>query len=321
MKSIRTPVACVAFLIFFLSSPAFAQKPLELSISPVRFEFAGYPGQQTRATVRVLNGSEEWLAVALEVEDFAPQGEEGKIAVGPGASGERSLVLWVRPLVSAFEVPPRSRYPVEFVVDIPVGAEPGTYYGTILARTTSEQAGAGPVIVTKVGAILLVDVYGEVREELSLASVAVPRFSWKMPVDVTLRFANTGTVRERTGGTLSLSNMFGKELARLALPEENVLPGAVRRIGVPIREGLRVGRYTARLEATYGLQNQVPLSFETQFWFIDWKNVGLPFLILLGTFLFLLSRRKNFRPALRALRTGRTRPEVANPKHEIQNNP
>jgi hypothetical protein len=275
----------------------------------VRFEFAGYPGQQFHETVRVINASEEWLTVALEALDFAPLGEEGQIVVGEGAAGERSLASWVRPATSGFTIPPRSRYPVDFVVDIPVEAEPGTHYGTILAVAEARDGGGGAQIVTKVGAVLLADVYGDVREELRVAGFSVPQFSSRLPIELAARFENTGTVRARPHGQITVRNLFGRTVATLALEEANVLPGAVRRFPAVLGERLWAGRYTARLEATYGLTNPLSVASETSFWFIDWRNVGLPFLILLGTLLFLLSRRRNILPALRALRRGEdTRP-------------
>lgn len=96
--------------------------------------------------------------------------------------------------------PPRSRYPVDCAVDIPVDAEPGTHYGTILAVAQAGDGGGGAQIVTKVGAVLLADVYGDVREALRVAGFSVPQFSSKLPIALAARFENTDTVRGAAQG-------------------------------------------------------------------------------------------------------------------------
>jgi hypothetical protein len=97
--------------------------------------------------------------------------------------------------------------------------------------------------------------------------------------------------------------MFGKTVAEVPLPERNVLPQSIRRVAVPIGEGLLAGRYTARLQGTYGRGNQLSVAAERRFWFVDWRGVGLPALILLGVGVFIFVKRRNFRAAFRALRS------------------
>lgn len=292
--------------ILLSGAAAGAEAPLiAVSLTPVKFELAAYPGQKVGGTVQVLNPREEWLPVEMEVEDFQPQGEEGRVAVGPQQDTTHSLKSWVRFAVEKFTIPPRARYPIDFTVEIPLDAEPGSHYGTILARTAEEPpGGSGALVVAKVGALVILDVYGEVREEVSVAEFQAPGFSWKLPVPLLVRFENSGTVHVKPEGTLEIRNLFGGVVATITLPERNVLPGTIRRVDVPIGGGVLAGRYTAKLEATYGRQNQIPITEARTFWFVDWQRAGLPSLILAGVFAFVIAKRKNVRAAFRALRTG-----------------
>ena len=291
-----------AFVLFGVAGRVEAQVPVAMSLTPLRFEFAAWPGERMRGTVRVSNLTDELLPVVMEVEDFVPRGEEGRVAVGPGDEAY-SLKDWVRFDLAAFTIFPEQQFTVDFTVELPTDAEPGSRFGTILARTTTEPVGPGPRVVTKIGSLVLVDVYGEVRVELSVVEMQAPRFGFALPLPLAVRFVNSGTVHVKPRGRFVISNMFGKRVAEVPLPERNVLPGSIRRVEVPVGEGLLAGRYTARLQGTYGRRNQLSVVAERRFWFVDWRGVGLPSLILLGVGVFIFVKRRNFRAAFRALRS------------------
>jgi hypothetical protein len=144
-------------------------------------------------------------------------------------------------------------------------------------------------------------VYGEVRVELSVVEMQAPRFGFALPLPLAVRFANSGTVHVKPRGRFVISNMFGKRVAEVPLPERNVLPQSIRRVAVPIGEGLLAGRYTARLQGTYGRRNQLSVAAERRFWFVDWRNVGVPALIFIGLAVFVIAKRREialeFRPS------------------------
>ncbi|MDO8557880.1 MAG: hypothetical protein Q7S09_01655 [bacterium] len=294
-----------AFLLAIATGATAQGQPLALSITPVRFEFAAYPGERLQGLLRVINVTDEALPVVMEVEDFTPQGEEGRVVVESREDETSSIKDWVHFDLEQFTIFPKQDMAVEFTLDIPRDAEPGTRFGTILARTTQEPSGeSGPVVVAKVGALVLVDVYGEVREELSVAGFDVSRFSRELPAPFALRFENLGNTRVEPRGNIIIRNIFGKVVSTVPLPERNVLPGYTRRIDGAVTEGLLAGRYTATLVATYGRAQQIPISAVRSFWFLDMRRVGLPVLILLGVLAFIVWKRRNFREAFRVLRTG-----------------
>lgn len=289
-----------AFVLFGVAGRVEAQAPVAVSLTPLRFEFAAWPGERLSGTVRVANLTDELLPVVMEVEDFVPRGEEGRVAVGPGDEAY-SLKDWVRFDLAAFTIFPEQQFTVDFTVELPTDAEPGSRFGTILARTTAEPVGPGPRVVTKIGSLVLVDVYGEVRVELSVVEMQAPGFGFALPLPLAVRFVNSGTVHVKPRGRFVISNMFGKRVAEIPVPEKNVLPGSIRRVEVPVGEGLLAGRYRAKLEATYGRENRIPITAEQSFWFVDWRNVGVPSLIFIGLAVFLIAKRREialeFRPS------------------------
>ncbi len=313
----RDAVPISALLLFCLTARgALAQtQPLAVALTPVRFELAAYPGERMRGLLRVINLTSETLPVVMEVEDFTPAGEEGRVLVESRNSEAVSVKNWIHFDLEQFTIFPKQSLAVEFTLDVPSDAEPGSRYGTILARTAREPSGeSGPVVVAKIGALVLVDVYGEVREELSVAEFAIPPFSWKLPVPLALRFQNPGTMRVEPKGNIVIRNIFGKIVASLPLPEKNVLPGYTRRIDVSVSRELFAGRYTAALEASYGRAQKIPLSAKRSFWFVDIGRIGIPALVVLTLAVFVIWRRRQFRAALYILRTGKEPEDVDVPR-------
>ncbi len=188
---------------------------------------------------------------------------------------------------------PHETHTLTFTINVPANAEPGGHYGTILASITNAQNGASGVgVASKVGALLLMQVAGNAKEAMSIASFTAPHFSEYGPVTITSRLQNTGSVHLKPFGFILVQNMWGHEVAKIPLDQKNVLPGSIRRIDTPFGGKWLFGKYTATLTAIYGSQNE-PLSYVTSFWVIPWKAllaVVVGILVVL-TLLFLMRKR------------------------------
>ena len=293
---------------------------LPIALSPTRIEFAAYPGDALTGTLEFWNGTDGSLAVNVMAEDFTPQDEEGHVAVTapaipntppqsspPGGEENHSLAGWIAPEYPSLTVFPGQDIPLGFTVRIPPAAEPGSYWGAVLVKALPAETGAGSAIEASVGAIVLLRVYGEAKQSLAVESVDAPKFSEASPITLAVRFRNNGTVHLKPSGVISVRNIFGREVSRVALPEKNVLPGFVRKVQADVGEGLRGGRYTATLEARYGAANQA-LHAEMAFWVFPWKTYGPAALIWTGLAGFVIAKRRNFRAAFQALRENEPAP-------------
>ena len=74
--------------------------------------------------------------------------------------------------------------------------------------------------------------------------------------------------------------MFGSEVARLPVPEENILPGSERALSVTWDAGWQIGLFTAEYVGVYGAQNSVVQGRSTLVVF-PW-HVALPALAALA---------------------------------------
>jgi hypothetical protein len=254
------------------------------------------------------NGTDEFLPVHLETADFAPQDEEGHVAVGAKIPESNSIKEWIHPELNDFAVAPKTEFAMRFTVDVPTTADPGTHYGALLVTTAAVPQGGSAAVQVKIGPIILVKVMGDVTDKLTLDSFTAPRFSEAPPISLDARFKNEGTVHEAPVGNIEVLNMFGGLVATATLPVLNVLPGAIRKFEASVGDGLWLGRYSVLLHATYGDNGQELVS-KQYVWVVPWRTQGWKFLLGIGVLALVIWKRRNFGRAWYALRTGKPPPE------------
>lgn len=283
---------------FFVSpSQSFAQEEdtRTLSLSPVHYEFRADPGETIIEKMKVYNPTDRNLEVTMEKEDFQPRGETGQVIVRETDNPRYSLKNWVTVAPGEFTLGPREEKFVQITIVVPQGATPGGKYVSVLAVMNSGGVGegTGSLISQKVGALILLSVNGPVTENLEIKDIQAPAFSEYGPIPIDVRFANQGTVHVRPRGFVSVTDMLGRKIADLEFSGQNVIPGAVRKIGVSLDKKWLWGKFSIRVVGDYG-QGLIPLNSPVAyFWVIPWKALlgALAVLLVLGIF-FWKSRRR-----------------------------
>ena len=226
-------VGCFAFLPYLVSA-----SPLPVSIDTLYVNVTASTGEHLVRSFKFWNGTDAFLPLHLQAADFAAQGEEGQIVVDGEEDAANSLRTWVKPVIPDLYVAPKQEITLDFTIDVPTNADPGSHWGTLLSVTSPQDTGSGVGVQARLGFIIYVRVLGEVKEQLTLESVSAPRFKEAPPIALEARFRNEGTVHEAPQGTLEVRNMFGTLVATSTMPVRNVLPGVVRKVEASVGEGL-----------------------------------------------------------------------------------
>ena len=296
--------ALVLLMTGFLLHPFLASASPLISINPAHVELTTTPGAHLASSFKFWNGTNADVFVHLQAADFTPQGEEGQILVDGEEDPINSLKDWVRIAAPDVNVPAGAELPIDFSLDVPANASPGSHWGTLLAILAPQGTGPGTAVQTRFGLLILVRVLGDVREKLTIESASAPRFTDSPPITVEARFRNEGTVHEATQGTIEVRNLFGALVATGTLPVRNVLPGVVRKVDASVGDrGFWLRRYTVLLSAAYGDKGET-LAARRVVWIIPWRRYGFWMLGTLALFIWVLAAPERFKRAWYEFKTG-----------------
>ena len=297
MRELKTVLVLTLTLIGLFVGPLISaqEQKIGLTISPLTFELTANPGDTLENKIKVSNPTASIMSVKMEAEDFTASGELGQVIVEETENITYSLKRWVKTDPVEFTLKPDESKFVTFVINVPKNAEPGGKYGSVLASITGIEGPkvSGATIIQKVGALVLLSVSGKIREEINVKEFSAPKFSEYGPINFIIRFENTGTVHVRPRGFVTITNIFGKKVVDVEFPQQNVIPGAIRRVEAKWnRFWIWGGRYQANLVGSYGSEN-TPISAVTTFWVIPWKvYLGIVIAFALIIYLIVRARKK-----------------------------
>lgn len=310
-KTAPTPRILIALaLIIGLTGAVFAwpvvaadSNTLGYQISPPVTTLALDPGTSSRQIIKVTNLTDKQLTLQLDKRNFVAKGEEGEVELVDNADPRYSLAPYFTLSQPTVTVPPRGTSQVQYVLSVPMDAEPGGRYGsvtfnTIANKLPSGQSGAS--VRQELAALIFLRINGDANEQLKIASFTVEKdFAEYGPVTFGTRIQNLGNVHEKPTGNIVVKNMFGFTTAKVSLEEKNVIPGAIRKVDTKLNKKYLFGYYNATLTLQNGTIQT--LTAKTSFTVIPYKLLGIILVILVIVIVILTKGRKRLARAGRIL--------------------
>lgn len=218
----------------------YANQALALTVSPVRAEFAGDPGQTLAGEIILFNEQreiKESKTFYSSFVNFEAQGESGTPFFTTSAA---DLATWIKAPRQAILKPGETKT-IPYTIEIPKNAEPGGHFAAIFWSTTPpEEAGGGGQVTVggRLGVLVLLTVNGgQVKGGggiLEFTTKDKQGFFASLPIDFTYRFQNTSGNRIQPEGEIKIKNTFG--LTSAVLPANKghggVLPAGIRKFEV-----------------------------------------------------------------------------------------
>jgi len=271
------------FLLFFVC----AHDAQALTLSPVKIEVTGNPGQTLRGELEMLNEQSFTKTYYSSYENFEPSGDTGSPRFIGATEG---LATWMQtePSVS---VTSGQTIKIPYTITIPATAEPGGYFAAIFwgeDNPAAKQAGE-VAIGGKLGALILLRVAGDIPEAAGIqdyGTLNAKQYFTHLPISFSYRFKNEGGDRVVPLGTIAITNLFGSTVASINANETegSVLPNSIRKFSnswgtvvkdAPAKSFIQVveeqasdfhlGYYTATLSLTYGANNN---KAQSHIWFV-----------------------------------------------------
>lgn len=289
-----------AFLLLPLQN-AHAQETVTLSVSPPVFELSANPGDKLENVIRVSNPHEDPLRVSVDTRNFVAVGEGGSVGLTEEETSY-SLASWISVSPTESEIPAKSSRYFNVQTKVPLNAEPGGHFGSVVFKTgggTVQQTGAA--VTQELGALFLLRVSGKVTEEGRIESFSPVKNFWEYgPVYFDLRVGNKGNVHIKPQGKITITNLLGKKAAEVEVAPQNVLPSAVRKFSPVWEKELLFGKYIATASLVYGSDSEV-LNATTTFYAFPYRVGGAALVGLVALGYLLYRGRKRIALALRIL--------------------
>ncbi len=256
-----------------------------MTITPVRYEIQGDPGQNLSEDITIINEEEVSVTYYSSFANFEAQGETGSATfvdpvedIGTWMQTEQSVTLL-----------PGEQKTVSFTIKIPENAEPGGHFGVIFWGTSPENSADGKqlAVSAKTGLLVLLSVSGDVKEEGGVLDfLKKDNKFWynSLPVSFTYRFKNDGGDRIKPKGFIKISNTlfiptkkldanpvngnilpnstrkFTVDWVKYVEPTDKIMPnGVVKKFfdrAIYQWKNFAFGLYGAKLDITYGIQEQ-----------------------------------------------------------------
>lgn len=258
-----------------------------LSISPLRREVDIPAGTSYTNSIAIKNSGKNELVINLNAEVFSVTNQAYDYAF----DATNDTAKWVRFSPNSFALQPGEQQRVDYVVSVPIGAEPGGRYISLFASSRPASDSSGIAAVERLASLLYITVPGDITRTGSVLSLRSPlvvfsRSSWSVSVK------NSGSTHFRSVYDMTIHSLFGSTISS-SNADALILPSSIRLISGDIPQPTWIGIY--KLDFAIGL-GDTPAYRETR-----WILNAPPLQLLLvscgigGLALLLLAWRKNHR--------------------------
>lgn len=263
-------------------------------MSPAKVDLFVTPGMVRQVTLYVTNRMGREATFALSVEDARGDATEAVILLG-NDRGPYSIKDFVSFSEKTFVLKHGEQVAIPVSIEVPEDATPGGMYGSVVVSTRNEatQIGSGAIVQSRLAALFLVRVSGEVEERgevmafdtlnskrLFFSSV-VPKFF--------VTYRNEGKVHLNPYGGIDIESILGSPKS-ITIEPWFVLPGSTRTRVIEGIDRLRFGRFTAILNLNKGYGDEV-VQEKVTFWVVP-KTVWLVLLVLISLPFWLWYRKR-----------------------------
>ncbi len=216
-------------LVFSIGRQAFA-----LTVTPVRIEISGNPGQTVQHDITLINETKALQVYYTSYANFEAQGESGNPAF---VEPKDDIGTWMS-TDSSIALKPGQSKTVTVKIEIPKDAEPGGHFGAVFFGTLPNNTGSSSVgIGAKIGALVLLSVNGDIKEAgglLDFSTIDHSTFYKTLPISFIYRFKNDGNDYVKPTGTITMHDLvyFPADRLDANLSSGNILPRSTRRFEI-----------------------------------------------------------------------------------------
>lgn len=260
------------------------------------------PGSTAEGTTKVINDSNVPLTFTIGVQDYIVADSKGTPNLLPPntLNNKYSAAAWIGVSPSIFTIKPHEKQTIYYYIQIPRDAKPGGHYAALVYQPKVDPTtnATGGVVNTQIGSLFYVTVKGPIKEDASIVKFFANSFQEYGPVKVLTQIKNNGDLHVTPTGNVTLTGLFTNstyafnDQKKSDVPVGNIFPETLRDFENTIGSNLMVGRYKAVLLASYGVNNNLPLTSTLYFWVFPWRLALVIILAVIAIILGLMYWKK-----------------------------
>lgn len=244
------------------SSSSIARSPIAISqqlgvevrgdfqVGPTRFVLEMDPGEERTIEVQLTSREGEPRGYDFSVEDFSVTDDgTDNIQFYANGNGPFSAKSWIQVAASSVDLEHGERAFIPVKITVPKNAAVGDHYSVVIVeRKPTGEVQGGFNLISRVGALLLITVKGDLIREGELQMFTGKKnVYWTLPSQFTIQYRNTGTVHLVPSGHVEIKNILGIPVDDIAVKDWYVLRNSTRRREILWQPKFALGRYTATL--------------------------------------------------------------------------
>lgn len=265
-----------------------------LQLSPTRTELTVNPGERETFTISLKNITQSKLVAQASLNDFESDNVSGtpKILVDTNDRTPYTISKMVSGLQDV-ELAPGETKEIKATIDVPEGIAPGAYYGAIryaVVPPDASQADRQIALNASVAHLVFVDVPGSTAQQIQIQSLKMQKDDkpggvfFSRPNQAALSLKNLGNGFSRPFGSVTINNMFGKEVYGYDVnntdPRSIVLPNSSRTYVNEVGGIAMPGKYSMTASVAYGNGAEV-VTYKSTFWYLPiWFIVVVALLVV-----------------------------------------
>lgn len=257
-----------------------------ITITPPTASFTVDPGGKTEGQMKIINDSPSPITFSVNVQDYIVVDNSGTPNILPSntLNNKYSAASWIAVNPTTFTVEPGQKQLINYFVQVPNDASPcGHYAAAVFTPQSKGGGGSGAVVTGEVGTLFYITVNGKCKEQATVTKFFTNAFLEYGPAKILTQIKNFGDLHITPKGTVTVSGLFFNKSD--ALPTHNIFPQTARDYENVIGQTLMIGRYKAELVASYGINNNLPLTASVYFWVFPWRLVIVIILIIVAVIL------------------------------------
>ncbi len=287
----------ILITIFSIGLIFIAENTSALTISPPVKELVATKGTEISDVVKLINEEDVEKILSTSIEGFRAKGERGEPEFFQ-TNDKSQLATWITLDQTSVTLKPGEEKEIKYTIKVPENAPVGGQYAAIFWISKSAGNNTGVGLVARTGALVLVTVSGEIKEEMHIVDFSTSsKFYDRLPVKFSYTFENTGSVHLKPKGNIKINpKIFGIGRGEIKINdiEGNILPESIRRFDTTWAKDIlterntkkgffeeakeewnnfAIGYFKADLLAVFGQNDPKYIEKTYTFWVIPWRII------------------------------------------------